>query len=165
MDGTALGGQICVDEGTITGEPVPVPKFPGGTVIARTLDGTGPLRVTATKVGADTVLAQIISMAEQAQGARLPIQGMIARIFAWFEPAVPVDRCTDVRMWLIFGPDPALPMALVAGVLVLFLASLCAMGLATPISIRAAPDAPPNGCAVSQGRRAIRVAGNPRRGL
>lgn len=95
MDGTALGGQICVDEGTITGEPVPVPKSPGGTVIARTLGGTGPLRVTATKVGADTVLAQILSMAEQAQGARLPIQGMIADIFAWFEPAVPVDRCTD----------------------------------------------------------------------
>ena len=135
MDGSVLDGQTYVDESMITGEPVPVLKSAGDAVVGGTLNGTGALRVTATKVGADTVLAQIIAMVEQAQGAKLPIQGMVDRITAWFVPAVLATAALTVLVWLFFGPDPALSMALVAGVSVLIIACPCAMGLATPTSI------------------------------
>ncbi|MBO9450791.1 copper-translocating P-type ATPase [Tropicibacter sp. R16_0] len=135
VDGSVLDGQTYVDESMITGEPVPVLKSAGDTVVGGTLNGTGALRVTATKVGADTVLAQIIAMVEQAQGAKLPIQGMVDRITAWFVPAVLATAALTVLVWLFFGPDPALSMALVAGVSVLIIACPCAMGLATPTSI------------------------------
>ncbi|WP_164659598.1 heavy metal translocating P-type ATPase [Tropicibacter sp. Alg240-R139] len=135
VDGTALDGQTYVDESMITGEPVPVLKSSGDAVVGGTLNGTGALRVTATKVGADTVLAQIIAMVEQAQGAKLPIQGMVDRITSWFVPAVLATAALTVLVWLIFGPDPAMSMALVAGVSVLIIACPCAMGLATPTSI------------------------------
>jgi P-type Cu+ transporter len=135
VDGAVLDGQTYVDESMITGEPIPVLKSAGDTVVGGTLNGTGALRVTATKVGADTVLAQIIAMVEQAQGAKLPIQGMVDRITAWFVPAVLATAALTVLVWLIFGPDPALSMALVAGVSVLIIACPCAMGLATPTSI------------------------------
>ncbi|SLN67853.1 Copper-transporting P-type ATPase [Falsiruegeria litorea R37] len=135
VDGSVLDGQTYVDESMITGEPVPVLKSAGDAVVGGTLNGTGALRVTATKVGADTVLAQIIAMVEQAQGAKLPIQGMVDRITAWFVPAVLATAALTVLVWLFFGPDPALSMALVAGVSVLIIACPCAMGLATPTSI------------------------------
>ena len=135
VDGAVLDGQTYVDESMITGEPVPVLKAAGDAVVGGTLNGTGALRITATKVGADTVLAQIIAMVEQAQGAKLPIQGMVDRITAWFVPAVLAIAALTVLVWMIFGPDPALSMALVAGVSVLIIACPCAMGLATPTSI------------------------------
>lgn len=135
VDGTVLTGSSYVDESMITGEPVPVGKTSGDAVVGGTMNGTGALRVRATHVGADTVLAQVIAMVEQAQGAKLPIQGLVDRITYYFVPAVISVALLTIALWLIFGPTPALPLALVAGVSVLIIACPCAMGLATPTSI------------------------------
>ncbi|NDW54296.1 heavy metal translocating P-type ATPase [Aliiroseovarius sp. PrR006] len=135
VDGKVLSGSSYVDESMITGEPVPVEKTAGAEVVGATVNGTGALRFRATKVGADTMLAQIIQMVEQAQSAKLPIQGLVDRITAWFVPAVMGVAAVTIVAWLIFGPDPALSFALVAGVAVLIIACPCAMGLATPTSI------------------------------
>ncbi|WP_170421201.1 heavy metal translocating P-type ATPase [Ruegeria arenilitoris] len=135
VDGSVLSGSSYVDESMITGEPVPVEKSSDATVVGGTVNGTGALTVRAEKIGADTMLAQIIQMVEQAQGAKLPIQGLVDRITLWFVPAVIAVAVVTVLVWLLFGPDPALSMALVAGVAVLIIACPCAMGLATPTSI------------------------------
>ena len=135
VDGEVISGHSYVEESMITGEPVPVEKSEGAEVIGGTINGEGALVFRATKVGADTVLAQIIQMVEQAQGAKLPIQGLVDKITAIFVPIVLVLAALTVLVWLIFGPDPALGFALVAGVSVLIIACPCAMGLATPTSI------------------------------
>ena len=135
VDGAVLSGQSYVDESMITGEPVPVEKAAGATVVGGTVNGTGALVVRAIHVGADTVLSQIIRMVEQAQSAKLPIQGLVDRITLWFVPAVMVLAAVTVLLWLAFGPSPTLAHALVAGVSVLIIACPCAMGLATPTSI------------------------------
>ncbi len=135
VDAEVLEGTSYVDESMITGEPVPVGKSPGAPVVGGTVNGTGALRVRATRVGGDTVLAQVIRMVQQAQGAKLPIQGLVDRITYRFVPAVILVAVITVAIWLIFGPSPALPLALVAGVSVLIIACPCAMGLATPTSI------------------------------
>jgi len=135
VDGTVLSGTSWVDESMITGEPVPVEKHDGAEIVAGTVNGTGALTYQATKVGSDTMLAQIIRMVEQAQGAKLPIQGLVDKITAWFVPAVMAAAALTVAIWMIFGPSPALGLALVAGVAVLIIACPCAMGLATPTSI------------------------------
>ncbi|MEF3045899.1 heavy metal translocating P-type ATPase [Pseudotabrizicola sp. L79] len=134
-DGEVTEGQSHVDESMITGEPLPVAKGPGDAVTGGTVNGTGSLTFRATRVGADTVLSQIIRMVETAQGAKLPIQGLVDRITLWFVPAVMGLAALTVIVWLVFGPDPALTYALVAGVSVLIIACPCAMGLATPTSI------------------------------
>ncbi|MEW2916108.1 heavy metal translocating P-type ATPase [Ruegeria sp. ANG10] len=135
VDADVLEGTSYVDESMITGEPVPVGKSPTDQVVGGTVNGTGALRLRATRVGADTVLAQVIRMVEQAQGAKLPIQGLVDRITVWFVPVVIAVALLTIVVWLIFGPAPALPMALVTGVSVLIIACPCAMGLATPTSI------------------------------
>jgi len=135
VDGDVTEGSAHVDESMITGEPVPVGKDPGDSVTGGTVNGAGSLTLRATHVGADTTLAQIIRMVEEAQGAKLPIQGMVDRITLWFVPAVMAVAALTVAVWLIVGPDPALTLALVAGVSVLIIACPCAMGLATPTSI------------------------------
>ncbi|MCG6901979.1 MAG: copper-translocating P-type ATPase, partial [Rhodobacter sp.] len=135
VDGEVLTGVSYVDESMITGEPVPAEKTRGAEVVGGTVNGTGALSFRATKVGADTMLAQIIAMVEQAQGAKLPIQGLVDKITLWFVPAVMAAAAVTVLAWLLFGPDPALGFALVAGVAVLIIACPCAMGLATPTSI------------------------------
>ena len=122
MDGAVLDGTSYIDESMITGEPVPVGKAKGDPVVGGTVNGTGALRIRATHVGADTVLAQVIGMVEQAQGAKLPIQGLVDRITYYFVPAVIGVALLTVAAWLIFGPAPALPLALVAGVSVLIIA-------------------------------------------
>ncbi|AGI69617.1 copper-transporting P-type ATPase ActP [Octadecabacter antarcticus 307] len=134
-DGTVVGGQTFIDESMISGEPVPVSKEAGDVVVGGTINGTGALTFRATAVGADTVLSQIIVMVENAQGAKLPIQSMVDRITGVFVPIVMGLSAATVLTWLIFGPDPALGLALVAGVSVLIIACPCAMGLATPTSI------------------------------
>ncbi|MEE9388747.1 MAG: heavy metal translocating P-type ATPase [Paracoccaceae bacterium] len=135
VDGTVLTGQSYIDESMITGEAMPVEKTMGDAVTGGTINGTGALSYAATAVGRDTMLARIVTMVEDAQGAKLPIQGLVDRITAWFVPAVLVLALLTVASWLIFGPDPALSFALVAGVAVLIIACPCAMGLATPTSI------------------------------
>lgn len=134
-DGTLLDGSSFVDESMISGEPLPVEKSTGDPVIGGTINGTGAFRFTATKIGEETALAQIIAMVSQAQGAKLPIQTYVDRVTAWFVPAVLFLAALTVAIWSIFGPDPALGLALVAGVSVLIIACPCAMGLATPTSI------------------------------
>ncbi|MFD2741445.1 heavy metal translocating P-type ATPase [Sulfitobacter aestuarii] len=135
VDGEVISGISYVDESMITGEPVPVEKSEGATLVGGTVNGTGALSFRAIKVGDETMLAQIIRMVETAQGARLPIQDLVNKVTLWFVPAVIVVAALTVTAWLIFGPDPALSHALVAGVSVLIIACPCAMGLATPTSI------------------------------
>ena len=135
VDGEVIEGASYIDESMITGEPLPAAKSPGDAVTGGTVNGAGSFQFRATRVGADTTLAQIIRMVEQAQGARLPIQGLVDKITLWFVPAVMGAALLTVIAWLAFGPDPALTFALVAGVSVLIIACPCAMGLATPTSI------------------------------
>ncbi len=135
VDGEVTQGSSHVDESMITGEPVPVEKAEGDAVTGGTVNGAGGLQFKATRVGAETTLAQIIRMVEEAQGTKLPIQGMVDKITLWFVPAVMTAAVLTVLLWLMFGPTPALTLALVAGVSVLIIACPCAMGLATPTSI------------------------------
>jgi Cu+-exporting ATPase len=124
-----------VDESMITGEPVPVAKDAGVHVVGGTINKTGSFTYRATKVGADTLLAQIIRMVEQAQGAKLPIQALVDRITSWFVPAVMAAAALTFLVWFLFGPEPAFTFGLVNAVAVLIIACPCAMGLATPTSI------------------------------
>ncbi len=135
VDARVIAGSSNVDESMITGEPVPVAKSVGARVTGGTVNGTGSLTAEVFSVGAETTLAQIIRMVEEAQGAKLPIQGLVDRVTRWFVPAVMGLAAFTVLVWLFIGPDPALTFALVAGVSVLIIACPCAMGLATPTSI------------------------------
>ena len=135
VDGVVVAGHSFVDESMITGEPVPVSKEQGAEVVGGTINKTGSFTYRATKVGADTLLAQIIRMVEQAQGAKLPIQALVDRITSWFVPAVMAVAALTFLVWLVFGPSPALTFGLVNAVAVLIIACPCAMGLATPTSI------------------------------
>lgn len=137
-DGTLTQGHSYIDESMITGEPVPVDKSIGDTLVGGTINGTGALQMQASNVGADTMLAQIIRMVEQAQGARLPVQDLVNRITAWFVPAVLLIAALTILVWLFIGPEPSLTRALIAGVSVLIIACPCAMGLAVPTSIMVA---------------------------
>ncbi|MBF9196845.1 heavy metal translocating P-type ATPase [Microvirga terrestris] len=135
VDGEVVEGSSFVDESMITGEPVPVQKAQGAEVVGGTINKTGSFTFRATRIGADTVLAQIIRMVEQAQGSKLPIQAVVDRVTAWFVPAVMAAAALTFLVWLILGPEPALTFALVNAVAVLIIACPCAMGLATPTSI------------------------------
>ncbi|RUO19971.1 copper-translocating P-type ATPase [Aliidiomarina iranensis] len=135
VDGEVTDGESYVDESMLTGEPIPVSKKAGDTVAAGTVNSNGSLTFKATKIGADTLLAQIIKMVEQAQGARLPVQALVDKVTAIFVPIVIAIAVLTVIVWLLFGPSPALTFALVNGVAVLIIACPCAMGLATPVSI------------------------------
>jgi len=135
VDGEVVSGASYVDESMISGEPAPVEKTQGTELVGGTVNGTGALVFRTTKIGSDTMLAQIIHMVEQAQGAKLPIQGLVDRITLYFVPAVMLAAVITVAVWLAIGPDPAISFAMIAGVAVLIIACPCAMGLATPTSI------------------------------
>ena len=135
LDAEVTEGESLVDESMITGEPVPVAKTKGSAVTGGTVNGTGALKARVTAVGPDTMMSQIVRMVEDAQGARLPIQALVDKITAVFVPIVMAVAALTVAVWLLIGPDPALGLALVAGVSVLIIACPCAMGLATPTSI------------------------------
>ncbi|MGT2490829.1 HAD-IC family P-type ATPase [Cupriavidus basilensis] len=153
VDGEVVDGNSFIDESMISGEPVPVEKKPGSEVVGGTVNQNGALTFRATKVGNDTVLAQIIRMVEQAQGSKLPIQAMVDRITMWFVPAVMAAAAPTFVIWLSFGPEPALTFALVNAVAVLIIACPCAMGLATPTSIMVGTGrAAQMGVSVPQGR-------------
>lgn len=135
VDAQVLEGQSFVDESMISGEPIPHEKTAGASVIGGTINQKGALTLQAEKVGRDTVLAQIIRMVEQAQGSKLPIQALVDRVTLWFVPVVMGAAVLTFGVWLVFGPKPALTLALVNAVAVLIIACPCAMGLATPTSI------------------------------
>lgn len=132
-DATVTEGTSHVDESMITGEPLQVAKTPGDLLTGGSLNGHGSLTCTVTHTGADTTLAGIIRMVQNAQGARLPIQALVDRVTLWFVPAVICVALVTMLVWLAFGA--ALSQALVVGVSVLIIACPCAMGLATPTSI------------------------------
>jgi Cu+-exporting ATPase len=119
----------------VTGEPIPAEKTPGSSVTGGTVNGTGSLVIEATRVGADTLLAQIVRMVSEAQRSRAPIQRLADRVSAYFVPAVVVVAIATFIIWATVGPEPRLAYALVNAVAVLIIACPCALGLATPMSI------------------------------
>ncbi|MCT2277798.1 heavy metal translocating P-type ATPase [Micromonospora chalcea] len=135
VDAIVLSGSSAVDESMISGEPVPVTRRPGDTVIGATVNGTGALHVRATRVGADSVLAQIVRLVRQAQASKAPIQRLADTVSGYFVPVVIALSIATFAAWFVVGPPPALTMALVAAVAVLIIACPCALGLATPLSI------------------------------
>ena len=135
VDGILLEGQSFVDEAMISGEPIPVEKVPGSQLIGGTINQQGAFTFKASAVGEKTVLSQIISLVEQAQAAKLPIQSVVNRVTYFFVPAVILLAFITFVLWLVLGPQPALSYALVNAVAVLIIACPCAMGLATPTSI------------------------------
>ncbi|HEY8152942.1 MAG TPA: copper-translocating P-type ATPase, partial [Myxococcota bacterium] len=135
VDGVVVDGRSAVDESMLTGEPIPVAKQPGDRVVGGTVNGTGGLVIRAERVGADTVLAQIVRMVAAAQRSRAPIQRLADAVAAWFVPAVVGVAIVTAVAWGITGPEPRLAYALVNAVSVLIIACPCALGLATPMSI------------------------------
>ena len=135
VDGTVIEGDSHVDESMVTGEPIPVTKTAGQKLIGATLNGTGSLLMRAEKVGADTLLAQIVNMVAQAQRSRAPIQKVADLAASYFVPAVVLIALTTFVVWGLAGPEPRLAHAIVNAVAVLIIACPCALGLATPISI------------------------------
>ncbi len=135
VDGEVLEGTSAVDESMVTGEPIPVTKGPGDVVIGATINQTGSFRYVATKVGADTMLAQIINLVRQAQGSKAPIQRLVDKVSSYFVPIVIAIAIWTFVIWALVGPPPAFIFALVAAVSVLIIACPCALGLATPLSI------------------------------
>ena len=135
VDGEVISGQSYIDEAMISGEPLPVAKQAGDQVVGGTVNQNGTLQIKATAVGQNSVLAQIIQMVEQAQGAKLPIQAVVDQVTLWFVPAVMLLAALTFMLWFFLGPEPNLSYALVNAVAVLIIACPCAMGLATPTSI------------------------------
>lgn len=135
VDGIVISGTSTVDESMITGEAMPVAKTEGSEVTGATINGGGSLRYRATKVGKDTVLAQIIGMVAAAQSSKAPVQRLADRISGVFVPAVVLIAVWSCALWFAFGPEPRVTHALVAAVSVLLIACPCALGLATPLSV------------------------------
>ena len=138
VDGTVVEGASFVDESMVTGESAPVQKANGDHVIGGTLNTRGAFRFEATRVGADTVLAQIIRMVQAAQGSKLPVQALVDKVTLVFVPVVMGIALLTFLLWLFLGPTPSLSLAMVHAVSVLIVACPCAMGLATPTSITVA---------------------------
>jgi Cu+-exporting ATPase len=135
VDGELTDGKGNVDESMVTGEPIPVAKAVGSKVTAGTLNQTGGFVMRAEKVGADTLLSQIVHMVAAAQRSRAPIQRMADQVAGWFVPVVIAIAALTFVVWLAWGPSPAFSYALIAAVAVLIIACPCALGLATPMSI------------------------------
>lgn len=135
VDGELMEGQGTVDESMVTGEPMPVVKSAGANLTGGTLNQTGGFVMKATKVGADTLLSQIVHMVSAAQRSRAPIQRVADQVAGWFAPAVIAVALVTFVAWMVWGPSPTLSYALSAAVAVLIIACPCALGLATPMSI------------------------------
>ncbi len=135
VDGIVIEGESHVDESMVTGEPIPVQKRQGDALIGATVNGTGTLLMQAEKVGADTLLSQIVKMVAEAQRSRAPIQKLVDVVASYFVPAVVMTAVLTFIAWSIWGPEPALAYALINAVAVLIIACPCALGLATPMSI------------------------------
>ncbi|HEY3089337.1 MAG TPA: heavy metal translocating P-type ATPase [Jatrophihabitantaceae bacterium] len=135
VDSVVISGSSAVDESMVTGEPIPVTKHAGDTVVGATINGTGSLRVRAERVGADSMLAQVVRLVQQAQASKAPIQRLADAVSGFFVPAVIAVALVSFAVWFIAGPSPAFTLALVSAVAVLIIACPCALGLATPLSI------------------------------
>ncbi|MGB5305462.1 MAG: heavy metal translocating P-type ATPase, partial [Gammaproteobacteria bacterium] len=135
VDGVVTDGNSAVDESMVTGEPIPVEKTRGEKLIGATVNGTGSLQMRAEKVGADTLLAQIVRMVSEAQRSRAPIQKLADVVAGYFVPAVVGVAVIAFIVWGFWGPEPRLAHAIVSAVAVLIIACPCALGLATPMSI------------------------------
>ena len=135
VDGVVIEGSSVVDESMVTGEAVPVEKRAGNRVTGGTMNGSGTIVVKADRVGADTLLAQIVRMVSEAQRSRAPIQRLADRVAGYFVPAVVGIALLTAVAWSLWGPQPRLAYALVNAVAVLIIACPCALGLATPMSI------------------------------
>jgi Cu+-exporting ATPase len=135
VDGEVVEGRASVDESMVTGESMPVTKQAGDTVVGGSINTTGSFVMQAQKVGADTLLAQIVQMVAQAQRSRAPIQRMADQVSGWFVPLVIAIAVSAFAVWALVGPEPRFAFGLVAAVSVLIIACPCALGLATPISI------------------------------
>ncbi len=135
VDGTVLEGHSSVDESMISGEPIPVEKDKDAKVTAGTVNGTGGFVMRAERIGADTLLAQIVKMVSEAQRSRAPIQRLADRVSSYFVPAVIVSAVITFIVWYFVGPQPRFAHALVNAVAVLIVACPCALGLATPMAI------------------------------
>ncbi|NIN58537.1 MAG: heavy metal translocating P-type ATPase [Xanthomonadales bacterium] len=135
VDGTVQDGESSVDESMVTGEPIPVVKRTGDALIGATVNGTGSLLMKAEKVGAETLLAQIVQMVAEAQRSRAPIQKLVDIVSSYFVPAVVVIAVITFIAWYAWGPEPALAYGVINSVAVLIIACPCALGLATPMSI------------------------------
>jgi len=135
IDGVITSGRSNIDESMITGEPIPVAKAEGDTVIGATVNQTGAFLMRAEKVGGDTLLSRIVHMVSEAQRSRAPIQKLADTVAGYFVPAVILIALVTFVVWAVWGPDPALAFALVNAVAVLIIACPCALGLATPMSI------------------------------
>jgi Cu+-exporting ATPase len=138
VDGSCIDGSSNVDESMITGEPIPVPKKPGGRVTGATINGKGTLVIQAERVGADTLLSRIVHMVAQAQRTRAPVQRLADLVAVWFVQTVVAIAIVTALVWGVYGPEPRLVYAVVNAVAVLIIACPCALGLATPISITVA---------------------------
>jgi Cu+-exporting ATPase len=135
VDGEVVDGESAVDESMVTGEPIPATKRAGDTVIGATINRTGSFRFRATRVGRDTMLAQIIKLVQQAQGSKAPIQRLADSVSGYFVPAVIGIAIWTFVAWFVFGPQPSFTSAMVSAVAVLIIACPCALGLATPLSV------------------------------
>ena len=138
VDGEVVQGASSVDEAMVTGEPIPVLKSVGDEVIGATLNKTGSFHFRATKVGADTMMSQIVRMVREAQGSKAPIQRLVDTVAGYFVPAVLLIAIFASLLWFNIGPDPSARYALIVGVTVLVIACPCALGLATPTSLMVA---------------------------
>ncbi|MGV8939943.1 MAG: heavy metal translocating P-type ATPase [Lysobacter sp.] len=138
VDGEVVEGRSNVDESMLTGEPIPVEKSVGSSVIGATLNGTGSLVIRADKVGAATVLSQIVQLVAQAQRSRAPMQRMADKVAFWFVLAVLAIAVATFFVWGLFGPEPSWTFAVLNAISVLIIACPCALGLATPMSIMVA---------------------------
>ncbi|MGI8998723.1 MAG: heavy metal translocating P-type ATPase, partial [Candidatus Limnocylindria bacterium] len=138
VDGRIVEGSSALDESMMTGESMPVAKGVGDEVIGATINATGSFLFRATRVGRETVLAQIVRLVQQAQGSKAPIQQLADRVTGWFVPAVLVIGMVTFVIWLFIGPEPRMTFALVNFISVLIIACPCAMGLATPTAIMVA---------------------------
>jgi Cu+-exporting ATPase len=135
VDGIVREGRSAVDESMVSGESIPVMKEPGEEVIGGTLNTSGTFRFEATRVGRDTVLAQIVRLVQEAQGSKAPIQRLADLVTSYFVPVVLGVAALTFVIWFVFGPEPAFNLALLNTVAVLIIACPCALGLATPTSI------------------------------
>ncbi len=138
VDGIVIEGSSAVDESMVTGEPIPVEKHSGDRVIGATVNGTGSFVMRAERVGAETLLSQIVQMVAEAQRSRAPIQKLADVVSAYFVPAVVAIAVITFVVWSIWGPEPRMAYGLVNAVAVLIIACPCALGLATPMSIMVA---------------------------